>query len=216
MTSEPLTICINCGHQISRRAAKCSNCNSENVTCRICNRRIKRDDLIRDDTVHHFAMPLHSECLARFFVVPASLCCSDCKRPLVWPTPTHVSKPWPWSGNWSSCPSCGAPDPLGSLSICKTCGLPILTLFQEKATDDVYTTFLHHGFCRPDLSARSEGTFPDWNDGFRHWRSLGSGPLAYKHTWGSDAPPSLHTKTSGCLITLAAVSLCLMCLLWLL
>ncbi len=214
MTSEALTNCINCGHRISRRAEQCSNCRSANVTCRICNRPIKTDDLIRSDDVYKRAMPLHSECLARCFLVPVSLCCSDCKRPLVWPAPTHVPKPWSWSRDWSSCPSCGAPDPLGFLDSCNTCGLPILTLFQKRARAD--NLLRYHGFCRPDLYASSESGFPDWNDGFRHWREYGGGPLSYNTTWCSDAPPSVHTKIGGCLVTLTAAGACLIWLLWLL
>jgi len=196
MTPETLTTCINCGHQISRRADQCPNCKSPNISCRICNKPIKREDLI----THGFRKltPLHPVCLTERFRLPHSLCCYDCRRPLQWPAPADITRPW--SQNWSSCPSCGAPDPLTSSgNHCRTCELPILEAFQKVEVDYIgeYSRPRYHAFCRPDLQSYAR-PFPDWDDGFNHWMRGGD--------WYSDAPPPAQIKKSGCMVGVTAAT----------
>ncbi len=151
MTDDLLTTCVNCSHRISRGAHSCPHCNFECLNCRLCRLPIRNEHLVQKSFNYKKYAPFHRECLARYFQVPADVCCPDCNIPLSGTTlgkriadlAEYISPP---------CPNCGAANPLRVMdSPCgglnrfgDVCGLAIILAFQRKSSYGHY-----HEFCGP-------------------------------------------------------------------
>lgn len=156
-----LTTCVNCGGQISTRAARCPHCQAVPLDCAFCHKPIRTEDVChaQDFYSHRIAgsrkfPAFHRACLAPHFEIPHPVRCPDCNVALA--STSLATNTWLLRSH--DCPNCGAGNPLKAGAICYLCGRSILRAFQSRVRynwggiDDPEDDEFAHTFCDSKIS----------------------------------------------------------------
>jgi hypothetical protein len=166
---EQLSVCFDCGHQISPKASRCPKCQSADphgVICRFCydqgGSRVSakkahshpHDFRQGVDNKHYY----HVECIQRLMAIPSNASCPDCR--------VQLFGLWKWNElceGGPSCKKCGSPDVLGgggfiwqSPGYCSKCSLPIFSFHTREKVGDVYGWDYYHDSCLKVVRAKAQ------------------------------------------------------------